>query len=103
MTGYETQWDAANQLDLLISGGRVLDPASGTDALLGVGVRHGRIVTTGSDLAGLMVPPRNEYPPDLGTWIADAVGCIVAPGFIDLHANVYTGVCALTKPADEAG
>ena len=88
-------------LDLVVRGGRVLDPAAGLDARLDVGVRNGRVVALEPDLSGSIAPPRSDYPPDLGTSIIDATGAIVAPGFVDLHAHVYSGVCALTVPADE--
>ena len=88
-------------LDLVVRGGRVLDPAAGLDARLDVGVRNGRVVALEPDLSGSIAPPRSDYPPDLGTSIIDATGAIVAPGFVDLHAHVHSGVCALTVPADE--
>jgi dihydroorotase len=88
-------------LDLVVRGGRVVDPAAGLDARLDVGVRNGRVVALEPDLSGSIAPPRSDYPPDLGTSIIDATGAIVAPGFVDLHAHVYSGVCALTVPADE--
>ena len=87
--------------DLVVRGGRVLDPAAGLDARLDVGVRGGRIAAVEPDLSDRIVPPRTAYPPHLGTAVVDATGRIVAPGFIDLHAHVYSGVCGLTVPADE--
>ncbi len=67
---------------LLIRGGRVIDPASHTDAARDVLVDDGRIarVATAIDVAGAEV--------------LDATGLIVAPGFIDLH-------CHLREPGDE--
>ena len=62
--------------DLLIRGGRVIDPASGMDAVLDVRLRDGVIVETG---AGLAAGPERVF---------DAAGAIVAPGFIDLHAHL---------------
>ena len=60
--------------DLLIRGGRVIDPESGLDAIRNVGVRGGRIETlTDADLEGDSV--------------IDAAGLVVAPGFIDLHSH----------------
>jgi N-acyl-D-aspartate/D-glutamate deacylase len=60
--------------DLVILGGRVIDPASGLDGIRNVGVRDGRVsvVTTGG-IAG-----RDTL---------DASGLVVAPGFIDMHAH----------------
>ena len=60
--------------DLLIRGGRVIDPESGLDAIRNVGVRGSRIETL-SD-ANLD-----------GDSVIDAAGLVVAPGFIDLHSH----------------
>ena len=68
---------------LLIQNGRVLDPASRTDAALDVLLSGDRIVQLG---AGLAVPG--------GADVFDAKGMIVAPGFIDLH-------CHLREPGQE--
>jgi N-acyl-D-glutamate deacylase len=59
---------------ITISGGRVVDPASGTDALADVAVRDGKIAAIGT---GLGEAER----------AIDATGLVVAPGFIDLHAH----------------
>lgn len=88
-------------LDLLVRGGRLIDPASGLDAIRDVGIRYGRIAAIAEDLSGLVAPARQEYPPETGTTVVDAAGKIVVPGLVDLHAHVYTGVCPLTVPADE--
>ena len=61
---------------LLIQGGRVVDPASGTDAVLDVAIRHGRIASIGSHPDGF-VPNR----------VISAQGLVVAPGFVDLAAR----------------
>lgn len=63
--------------DLLLNGGRVIDPESGLDALRAVGIRDGKIVHVGdSD-----VPAVRSL---------DVSGLVVAPGFIDLHAHAQT-------------
>jgi len=67
---------------LLIKNGRVLDPASKTDAALDVLVDGERISKIGANL-----------PAD-GAEVFDANGLIVAPGFIDLH-------CHLREPGQE--
>src|SRR5579862_2812057 len=59
---------------LVITGGRVVDPASGMDAVGDVAVLDGRIAAVGT---GLGSAERS----------IDATGLIVAPGFIDLHAH----------------
>jgi len=60
--------------DLVIEGGRVIDPASGTDKVLNVGVTDGTIVTL------------SEQPLP-GKRVINAHRRIVAPGFIDLHTH----------------
>ena len=62
--------------DLLLQHGRVLDPSQGLDRQADVLVRDGRIAAIGPNLAA----------PDAER--LDASGCIVAPGFIDLHAHL---------------
>ena len=64
---------------LLISGGRVIDPASGRDAQGDVLVLDGRIsaVAPGGALSG----------PE-GTPVFGASGLVVAPGFVDLHTHL---------------
>ena len=63
--------------DLVIQGGRVLDPASGFEGVRNVGIRAGSIVALSE--ARLQ-----------GQKIIDAEGLVVAPGFIDLHTHSTT-------------
>ena len=67
---------------LLIKNGRVLDPASKTDASLDVLLDGERIAQVGANLAAS------------GAEVFDAASLIVAPGFIDLH-------CHLREPGQE--
>ena len=81
------------KLDLIIKGGRVLDPGQGLDKVSDVGVFRGRIAALGSDLERQVTDSRPK--------VLDVKGALVTPGLIDVHAHVYTGVCPLTVPADE--
>ena len=72
--------DVGGTLDLVIRGGRVLDPESGLDARRDVGIQDGRVVV----LAG------PGSPAVQGREVLDAQECVVAPGFIDLHSHTPT-------------
>ncbi|MGE3617209.1 MAG: amidohydrolase family protein, partial [Gemmatimonadales bacterium] len=60
--------------DLVIHGGRVIDPETGLDGVRDVGITGGRIVAVSEQ-------------PLTGTRVIDATGLVVAPGFIDLHQH----------------
>jgi N-acyl-D-aspartate/D-glutamate deacylase len=65
---------AAQDFDLVVNNGRVIDPESGLDAVRSVGIRGGKIAAiSGAALSGKRT--------------IDASGLVVAPGFIDLHAH----------------
>jgi dihydroorotase len=61
--------------DLLIKGGRVIDPSAGLDAVRDVAISRGRIAAVGTGLAG-----------DTAETI-DAAGKLVVPGLIDIHTH----------------
>jgi len=63
--------------DLVVKGGRVIDPANGIDGIRDIGIKRGRIVAVAPKL-------------DPGAAkVVDAAGLIVTPGLIDTHAHVY--------------
>lgn len=80
------------QYDLLLKGGRVVDPAGNVDARLDVGVRGDRIekVAAGID-------------PASAREVRDVSASIVTPGLIDLHVHVYQHVTDFGLNPDEAG
>src|SRR6202043_3114599 len=64
--------------DLLLRGGRVIDPASGVDGLKDVAIRGGKIAAIQSDIL-----------PTSAREVVDVADKIVLPGLIDTHAHVY--------------
>jgi hypothetical protein len=64
----------AQQYDLVLEGGRVMDPETGLDAKRNVGIRDGKTVRVSSEALS-------------GKRVIHAAGLVVAPGFIDLHQH----------------
>ena len=60
--------------DIVLEGGRVIDPETGLDAVRNIGIRHGRIEEISSNAL-------------LGQQNIKVNGLVVAPGFIDLHVH----------------
>ncbi|MBI3960427.1 MAG: amidohydrolase/deacetylase family metallohydrolase [Chloroflexi bacterium] len=78
--------------DLLIRGGRVIDPAQAIDRRADVAVRDGKIAGIGDFSAGSAAE------------VIDATGAIVSPGWIDLHAHVFAGgLVSSIHPDRDAG
>jgi N-acyl-D-aspartate/D-glutamate deacylase len=65
---------SAQQYDLVIAHGRVIDPENGLDATRNVAIQQGKIARISSDVLS-------------GKRTIDAAGLVVAPGFIDLHQH----------------
>ncbi|MDD2728226.1 dihydroorotase [Malikia sp.] len=82
----------------LIQGGRLIDPASGTDRLADIAIAAGRIVGIGQ------IPA--DFTPNR---VIDASGCIVAPGLVDLSMRLrepgqeHAGMLASETAAAAAG
>jgi dihydroorotase len=76
--------------ELIVRGGRVLDPSQGIDGVMDIAFAGGEVAALGRDL-------------EVGraSMVRDATGFIVAPGLIDLHTHVYWGGTSLGIDAEE--
>src|SRR5215470_5609613 len=70
-------------MDLVLRGGRVIDPASGRDEIADVAFAEGKVAAVGAGIRGSAVET------------IDALGLLVVPGLIDLHTHVYWGGTSL--------
>jgi N-acyl-D-aspartate/D-glutamate deacylase len=77
----------AQQYDVVVEGGRVMDPETGLDAVRNVGIREGRI-------ASISTAPLS------GRRVIHAAGLVVAPGFIDLHQHAQDMASQRVKAFD---
>jgi dihydroorotase len=64
---------------LLITGGRVVDPANGLDGAADLLILEGKVAAVGPDAGA-------QAPRDIARF--DAAGLVVCPGLIDLHAHL---------------
>ena len=69
----------AASYDLLIKGGRVIDPSAGLDAVRDLAISGGRIVAVAENIPGD------------ATETIDAHGKVVTPGLIDIHTHAGLG------------
>jgi dihydroorotase len=76
--------------DVVVRGGRVVDPSQDLDAIVDVGIIGPRIAAIGPDLIRQGVH----------STVVDAAGLLVTPGWIDLHTHLYWGVAPLGVEAD---
>jgi dihydroorotase len=76
--------------DLVITGGRVLDPGQGIDRVADVAFADGKVAALEDRIA-----------PEQARALVDAAGRLVTPGLIDLHSHVYWGGTALGVDADQ--
>ena len=70
-------------LDLIVKGGRILDPSGGRDEVGDIGFADGKVAAVGNGL------------PLRGVETIEARGLLVVPGLIDLHTHVYWGGTSL--------
>ncbi len=70
----------AQEIDILIKNGHVLDPKNNIDGIMDVAIANGKIAAVGEDLVEENVKT-----------IIDATGLYVCPGLIDIHTHVFVG------------
>ncbi len=70
--------------DLVLTGGRVIDPSQSLDSEIDVGFCDGKVAALGANLTA-----------NQDDNIRDVSGLIVAPGLIDMHTHVYWGGTSL--------
>ena len=75
--------------DLVLKGGRIIDPANGRDEIADIAFADGKVAAIGRDLSSV------------GGRVVDVAGRIVTPGLIDLHTHVYWGGTSLGVDAAE--
>ncbi|WP_159995045.1 amidohydrolase/deacetylase family metallohydrolase [Roseomonas sp. 18066] len=76
--------------DLILAGGRVVDPSQKIDGVMDVAFEGGKVAKLAPSIAA---PPGCER--------RDVSGLIVTPGLIDLHTHVYDGGTSLGVNAEE--
>ena len=77
-----------SKYDLLLKGGRVIDPANNVDGILDVAIA-GRYVSS----------VQKDISPQLARKVANVSGLVVTPGLIDLHAHFYGYYAAVLPDA----
>lgn len=75
--------------DLLIRGGRVVDPSQNFSAEADVAIHQGKVARIAPNI-----------PESQSRQVLDARKMIVTPGLVDVHVHVYDGVAPLGIPAD---
>lgn len=75
---------APQRYDLLIRGGRLLDPATGRDGLYDIALAGGKVARVAPDISA-----------ESARETVDARGLLLVPGLVDLHTHIYWGASAL--------
>jgi dihydroorotase len=73
-------WMMAQQIDILLKGGHVIDPKNGIDAVMDVAITDGEIVAV-----------RSGIPTDNASQVIEVEGLYVVPGLIDIHSHNFFG------------
>ena len=77
--------------DLVLTGARICDPATGLDRICDLAVNGDRIAAIGAGLA----PHARQ--------VIELSGKLVTPGWVDLHVHVFEWLTTFGLPPDDAG
>lgn len=70
----------AQEIDILLKGGQLIDPKNNIDAKMDVGIRNGKISQVAADI-----------PASRAKKVVDVRGMVISPGLIDIHVHVFAG------------
>ena len=76
-------YSGAQQYDLLIKNGHVIDPKNNIDAIKDIAIANGKIAKVVDNI-----------PATQSKKTIDATGLYVVPGLIDIHTHVFVGSTA---------
>ena len=74
------QTNNAQEIDILLKGGHLIDPKNSIDAKMDIAVKDGKIFRVAADI-----------PSSAAKKVLDVSGFIVAPGLINIHTHVFAG------------
>ena len=77
---FALHFSTAQDIDLLLKGGQVIDPKNEINATMDVAIKDGKIHSVAANI-----------PESQSKRVVDVSGLIVAPGLIDMHAHVFHG------------
>jgi dihydroorotase len=70
----------AQEIDILLKGGHVIDPKNNIDSRMDIAIANGKILKVAKDI-----------PSSGAKKVIDAEGLYVTPGLIDIHTHVFVG------------
>jgi dihydroorotase len=91
-TAFGAGGQATASYDLLIKGGRVIDPSQKLNGALDVAIAGGKVSAVAANI-----------PADRAKQVFDAAGKLVTPGLINVHAHLYKYVYPISVDPDAVG